>query len=335
MNRKLFSLVGLILSVLLLGGCGTKQSQEAVRDGKITIIAAHATTSDYVYHIGMETFAKSVTAKTNGKVEVKIYPNGQLGTNEREVVEALQLGTVNMTVVNGAVISNFAPRADVFNLPFIFRDVQHLYKASDGEPGNVIAKDLEAKGLKVLAWWSNPQRSMFNSKRPINTLADLKGLKIRVTQSPVSIETFNALGALPTPMAYGEVYSGLQQGVIDGAENDPISVVTMKFNEVAKYYSVTNHFMVACPLLMDMKYFNNLPPDVQTAVQEAAVEGREAMRRYMEQETDKAMQKLASQGAVINKVQDIEPFRKAVEPVYTKFEATLGKDLIEMVRNVK
>ncbi|MDU4961821.1 MAG: TRAP transporter substrate-binding protein [Sporomusaceae bacterium] len=321
-----------ILSLVLTAGCGGKEAQP--KAGKLVIKAAHTTSTDYPYQIGFEAMAKALQEKTKGAIDMQVFPNGQLGGNEREVVEALQLGNVTLTVVNGAVISNFTPKADVFNLPFIFRDLQHLYKAVDGEPGQVIAKELEAKNLKVLAWYVNPDRHMFANK-PIVKLADIKGMKIRVTQSPVSIKTFTALGALPTPMAYGELYSGLQQGVVDGAENDWFGIRGMKFYEVSKHISLTGHFMVACPVMVNLKWFNGLPAEQQKAIQEAANEGRDAMRKYLDVELKKVEADVVSKGGVVHKVSDIEAFRAAVQPVYTEFEPVIGKDLIDKVKAIQ
>lgn len=329
-------LVGIISCSLVLSGCGgAKDKQAADAGGKIVIKAAHVAGTDYPYQIGLEAFAKSVAAKTNGKVEVQIYPNGQLGGDERAVVEALQLGNITMTIVNSSVAANFTPKADVFNLPFIFKDQQHLYKASDGEPGKIVAKDLEGKGLKVLSWWNGQQRHMFNSKKPINTLEDMKGMKLRVMQSPVSIATLNALGAMATPMAAGEVYSAIQQGVIDGAENNYLSIRTYKFFEVAKYISLTGHFSEACPLLIDLKFFNKQTPEIQKALLEAAADGQQAMRKYIQEQDTSVENELKAKGVIVNKVEDIESFRKAVIPVYAQFESKIGKDLIDMVRNMQ
>ena len=339
MKLKSWKTIAIVLSVtlvagLLLAGCGGEKKAEQKANGKLVIKAAHTTSTDYPYQIGFETMAKSLKEKTNGAIEMQVFPNGQLGGDERGVVEALQIGNVTMTVVNGAVISNFSPKADVFNLPFIFRDMQHLYKAVDGEPGKIIAKDLETKNLKVLAWYVNPDRHIFSNK-PITKLEDMKGMKIRVTQSPVSIKTFNALGALATPMAYGELYSGLQQGVVDGGENDWFGIRGMKFYEVSKNISLPGHFMVACPVLVNLKWFNSLPADQQQAIQEAAIEGQKAMRKYMEDELPKVEEDVVKKGGTVYKIQDIDAFRQAVQPVYKEFEGQIGKDLIEKVQNIQ
>ncbi|MDF2569975.1 MAG: tripartite ATP-independent periplasmic transporter solute receptor, DctP family [Sporomusa sp.] len=327
-------LITLMVSSLLTG-CGKSDQKNANSNEKIIIKAAHVTNTDFTYHIGLQAFAKSLSEKTNGQVEVQIFPNGQLGNDERQLVESLQLGNVTATVVNSSVVSNFSPKADVYNLPFIFRDLQHLYKVSDGEPGQIIAKDLESKGLKVLSWWNGAPRHVFNSKKSITTLDDLKGMKFRVMQSPVSIATFNSLGALATPMSGTEVYSGLQQGVIDGAENNLLFINSSKFYEVANNISLTGHFMEGCPLLMDLNFFNSQSPEIQKAILEAAVDGREAMRRYMEKQMEESRKALISKGVNINEVGNIEAFREAVKPVYKQMENKIGKDLIEKVQNTK
>lgn len=302
---------------------------------KIVIRAAHTTSRDYPYHIGLEAFAKSVAAKTNGQVEVKVFPDGQLGGNEREVTESVQMGTIDAAVVNSAVLGAFVPRIDVFNLPFMFRDLPHLYKALDGKPGEIIAKDLDGKGLKVLSWFMNPGRNIYNTKKPITQLSDLKGMKFRTTQSQVSVATFNALGALATPMAYGEVYSALQQGVVDGSDDTTMGYTGSKFYEVAKFYSMTGHFMVACPLMIGLKKFNGYPPEIQKALLEAAQDGAIAMRKYTEERIRTDVELMKNKGVTVSEVKDIKPFVEATLPVHKKFEQQIGKDLIDMVKNIQ
>ena len=323
-----------VCSSFILAGCSGNKEASGSKDKKTVIKLAHACSTDHPFHIGVDTFAKSVASKTNGKVEVQIFPNGQLGSDERQLAESLQLGNIHATIVAGGALASFTPKIDVFNLPFIFKDLPHLYRASDGEPGQMVAKDLEAKGLKVLAWFNGQPRSIINSKKPINSLEDLKGMKIRIMQSPVQIATFNALGALATPMAAGEVYSAIQQGVVDGAENHPFSIRSYKWYEVAPYYSLTNHFYEACPLLMDSNTFNSLSPELQKAVLEAAAEGRDAMRKYMEKEFEDDHKDLGTKGVKVNKVENIEPFRQAVEPVYKQFEGKIGKEIIEKAKSM-
>ncbi|MDR3048898.1 MAG: TRAP transporter substrate-binding protein [Elusimicrobiota bacterium] len=302
---------------------------------KIVIKAAHTTSIDYPYQIGLEAMKKSLESSVKD-VDMQIFPNGALGGDERKVVESIQLQTITMTVVNGAVISNFTKKADVFGLPFIFRDINHLYAAMDGQPGKIIAAELEKKGIKVIAWYANPDRHMFTRSKLITNINDIKGMKIRVTQSPVAIETFKAFGALPTPMAYGELYSGLQQGVVDGGENDWFGIRGQKFYEVAPKIALTGHFMVACPLMVNLKWYNSLPANVKKAFDEAAAIGQKAMRDYMAKETSKIQKEVEAKGGVVIKpVTDIAKWREASKAVYPKFYDTIGKDLIDMVINIK
>lgn len=325
-------MITLFVSVALMTGIATGS---AFAEKKIVIKAAHTTSEDYPYQIGFVAMANALKEKTGGNVEMQIFPNGALGGDERKVVESVQLQTITMTVVNGAVISNFTKKADVFNLPFIFRDTNHLFAAMDGQPGKIIADELEKKGLKVVAWYANPERHLFTNKKVVTNLEDLKGLKIRVTQSPVSIETFKALGALPTPMAYGELYSGLQQGVVDGGENDWFGIRGMKFYEVAKNISLTGHFMVACPVLVNKSWYDSLPAATKKAFDESAMIGQKAMRDYMASETAKIQAEVEAKGGIVRPVTDIEKWRERALTVYPMFYSTIGQDLIEMVINTK
>lgn len=325
--NKLFLTSALIVS---LGMSGFGYAQE-----KVVIKAGHTTSEDYPYQIGFLAMAKALKEKTSGNVDMQIFPNGALGGDERKMLESVQLQTVGMTVVNGAVISNFTKKADVFNLPFIFRDVNHLFAALDGEPGKIIASELEQKGFKVVAWYANPDRHLFTTKKQILKLEDMKGMKIRVTQSPVSIETFKTLGALPTPMAFGELYSGLQMDVVDGAENDWFGIRGMKFYEVAKNITLTGHFMVACPVVVNKAWYEKLPAATRKAFDESAAIGQKAMRDYMINETAKIKKEVEAKGAKVVPVADIDKWREASKQVYPKFYDTIGKDLIEKVINIK
>lgn len=323
----------ILLSALI--GISAAASGSVFAQDKLVIKAAHTTSEDYPYQIGFLAMSKALGEKTAGKMDMQIFPNGALGGDERKVLESVQLQTVGMTVVNGAVISNFTKKADVFNLPFIFRDTSHLFAAMDGEPGKIIAGELEKKGFKVVAWYANPDRHLFTTKKQVLKLDDLKGMKIRVTQSPVSIETFKSLGALPTPMAFGELYSGLQMDVVDGGENDWFGIRGMKFYEVAKNISLTGHFMVACPVVVNKAWYEKLSEPLRKSFDEAAAVGQKAMRDYMLAETAKIQKEVEAKGAKVVKVSDIDKWREATKSVYPAFYETIGKDLIDKVINIK
>jgi tripartite ATP-independent transporter DctP family solute receptor len=302
---------------------------------KIVLKAAHVTAKEYPYHFGFETFAKSVAAKTNGRVEVQIFPNGQLAGSEREAIESLQTGSLDITVVNASAMTVFTPRIAIFALPYMFRDLPHFYKAIDGEVGKAIGRDIDAKGLKFLTFYINPPRGIFTSKRPIRTLADMKGLKHRVIPSPVKVDTFAAFGAIPTPMAYGELYSALQQGVVDSGDDVTRGYLSMKFNEVAKYYTLSGHDIIGCPVMISPKTYNSLSPDIQKAVVEASYEGAVAMRKYFEEAQANDIKAMKGMGVVYSELQDKPNWVKAAIGVQQKYEKDIGKDLMDTVRAIK
>lgn len=307
----------------------------AVAHERVVITAAHTTSADYPYQIGLLAMAKALREKTAGGLDLKIHPNGALGGDERKVLESVRQQSIGLTVVNGAAISNLSKKADVFNLPFIFRDLNHLFAAMDGEPGRIVAQDLADKGLKVIAWYANPERHLFTSEKPVRRLEDLRGLKIRVTQSPVSIETFRALGAVPTPMPYGELFGALKSSIVDGGENDWFGIRGLRFYEVARNISLTGHFMVACPVIVSRTWYDSLPDSTRKALDEAAVIGQKSMRDYMIRETAKIRREVEAKGGKVVVVEDIERWREATRPVYPLFYETIGKDLIERVINAR
>lgn len=222
------------------------------------------------YAQGATLFAQKVTEKTNGTVEVQVFPNSQLG-NQRDMIEGMIFGTVDMCMSTTAVLGNFVPEMSVFDLPFIFRDRDHAYKALDSL-GMELAKLGEKRGFKVLVMMENGVRHMTNSKRSIKKPEDMKALKFRVMEQPTYIKMMELLGASPTPMAFGEVYTALQKGVIDGQENPLSTITTSRLFEVQKYISLTGHTYSAEPMLIGMKAWNKLSADQQKAVQEAAAE---------------------------------------------------------------
>ncbi|GAI05652.1 unnamed protein product, partial [marine sediment metagenome] len=185
------------------------------------------------YAIAGEYFAELVKEKTNGEVEIQVFPSSQLG-NQRDLIEGLIFGTLDLTLTSTAVLGNFLPKIAIFDLPFLFRDVKHAYKALDSI-GMEIGKELEPKGIKLLAFFENGVRHLTNNVRPVRAPEDMKGLKIRVMEQKIYIEMMKALGANPTPMAFGELFTALQQGTVDGQENPVSHIWTKRFFEVQKY----------------------------------------------------------------------------------------------------
>ncbi len=294
--------------------------------------AAHNGSAGHPFDDGYQKFKEVIEAATDGRVEVQIFPAEQLGSEE-QANDMILLGTVELNVTGSAGISNWVEEAELFNLPFIFRDLDHMYRVLDGPIGDRIADSIEQKLDAVfLGWWYSGNRNAWNSKRPIMTPADFEGLKIRVMGSAVLVDTFNALGAQATPMSFGEVYTSLQQGVIDGAETDHIDLQVEKFYEVTKYVSLTGHMYLPTALIFSRKIYDKLPADIQTAIFMAARAATPYEREMMNVKTEEALVFLKEKGIEFHEV-DKKPFQDAVKSVYEKnAERVGGMRAIEQVK---
>lgn len=325
---KKISLVCVItlIAILLLGSF-------AFASPKYTLKLGHVANPEKPYAIGAVKFAELVKEKTKGEVEIQIFPSSQLG-NQRDLVEGLTFGTVDMTLTSTAVLANFLPKMAIFDLPFIFRDIPHTYKALD-TVGMEMDKELEPTGLKLLAFFENGVRHLTNNVRPVKTPEDMKGLKIRVMEQPVYIEMMNALGANPTPMAFGELFTALQQGTVDGQENPVSHIWTKRFFEVQKYISLTGHTYSAEPLLISMITWNKLPADFQKAIADSASEALDWHRSQCV-ELDKGFWKNVIESGKCEIIEvDKEVFRKATAGVWKIFEDQVGKENIDRIVNIK
>ena len=289
--------LGLLAAALLVGGVVPAGAQDTYK-----IKVAYVVPETQSTHIAAkEVFKKYVEAQSKGKIQVELYPNGQLG-GDRQAIEAVQLGTIQMTIPAVAVLSGFEPRFQVFDLPFLFKDKQAAYKALDGDLGNALNAALLPLGLRNLAYAENGFRNITNNRGPIRTPGDLKGLKIRTMENPVHIATFKALGANPTPMSFGELYTALQQKTVDAQENPIPLIYTTKFYEVQKYLTLSGHVYAATALLMNDKFFSSLPKDLQKVVQEGAERYRTEQRKMSAQQDKEMLAKLKASGMQINEL---------------------------------
>ncbi|MEM7123124.1 MAG: TRAP transporter substrate-binding protein [Pseudomonadota bacterium] len=299
-----------------------------------TVKLAHNAPEQHPFHDGALAFKAALEESTDGAVEVQIFPSEQLGSEE-ETSQMLKQGTLTCAVESaGGGLAPFVPEADLFNLPFIFDDQDHFYRVVDGPIGDDVAGKVEENlDSEFYGWWFSGVRNAWNNQRPINTPADMEGLKIRVMGSPVLIDTFNALGAQATPMSFGEVYTSLQQGVIDGAETDHVDLLVENFYEVTQYVSLTGHMYLAAGLLCSNKAIAELPEDVQAKMHEAAVTATQVQRDAMASMTDEALAELEAKGLKFNEV-DLDEFRAKVASVYeNNAERVGGMAVIEEVGN--
>lgn len=335
MFKKFVSIILIVVLVLITAvGCGNDASSNSSasktkEDETITIRVGHVLAPTHPYTLGLDKFAEIVDEKTEGKVNVEVFHSSQLG-NERDMIEGLQLGTLEMTLVSTAPLSSFTKDFLVFDLPFIFKDTENARKVVDSEIGQNLLDTLQSQGIIGLCYLENGFRNVTNSKRPINTPEDLKGLKIRTMENPVHMESFNAMGASATPMAFGELFTALQQGTIDGQENPLPIIETSKFYEVQKYLSITEHFYAPSPLLISQEFYNGLDSEIQNAIMEAAKEARSYERQLIDDMNAELMVELKNKGMEIN-TPDKAPFMDAVKPVYEKFEKDIPAELVQSV----
>lgn len=300
---------------------------------KLVLKLGHTGAPNHHYHATAEKFKEAVEKKSKGEIEIKIFPSDQLG-NQRQLVEGAQLGTVDMVLTSDSQISSFVDSFGILNLPFLFRDTAHVAKAMDGEVGTYFTAEAAKKGMTVLGYWENGFRHVSNSKRPINVPDDLKGLKMRTPNSAVSLDTFRALGALPTPMGFGEIYSSLQLGVVDGQENPIAHILTQKWYEVQKFFSLTGHQHNVEPLVMSKIIFDGLKPEYQKLLLD---EGKAAalVSRKMVDDEEAGQLKELEKVIKVNKVPSLQPFATAATPVYDSAKKKYGAAIIEKIQGIK
>ena len=285
---------------------------------KMTLKLATVTPPHHAYAVGANEFARLIEEGTQGEVVVKVFPGGQLGTGERELLEGLQVGTVDMAVTATGPISNFVETMGVVDLPFLFPTYGDVDTVLGGPVGTRLLDDLGSVGIKGLSFFENGFRHFTNSKRALHKPEDFKGLKFRTMENPVHLAAVRQLGAQAVPMSWGEVYTALQTKVIDGQENPIAIIYAYKMSEVQKYLTLTGHFYSPAPLTMSLRKYKELKPAWQTLFKEAAVKAAAFERKLIRDNEVKQLEELKKQGMEISEV-DKALFVKAMAPVYQKF----------------
>lgn len=269
----------------------------------------------------VEEMGRQLHRLTDGRLTVKVYAGGQLGS-ERDTLEITTFGGLDMNRVNLAPLNSIEKMTIVPSLPFLFRSTDHLRRAMDGAPGRTILQSLEPHGLIGLCFYDSGSRSFYNTRQPIHTPDDMKGMKIRVQNSDLYVAMIRALGADATPMSLGEVYQSLVQGVIDGAENNWPSYDSGRHYEAAPYYSLTRHVMAPEVLVMSRERWNALTTDDQGKVMEAAALSVPHMRTLWDARVEASRTKLLAEGVEANEIPDLQPFIDAMHPVWDQFLTT-------------
>ena len=268
--------------------------------------------------------------KSKGTLDVQVFGNSTLGT-ATESMEMMQLGTLEMGLISAGPVSQFSVEWEIFSLPYVFRNTEHMYAALNGDFGKAMEEAVNQHGVVFLGWVDSGNRNVITAKRAINTPEDLKGLKIRVMDSKLMVDSLNAMGAIATPMGQAEVYSAIQQGVIDGWENNPVTLLTLKLYEVSPYFSWTRHFMTPDALLISESVFKGLSPENQAILKEAAKIACDKQRADWSDYIQTTVAELEKYNCKFNEVSDVDAFIKAVEPVKESYKQKYGTRFLDMI----
>ncbi|MGB6104672.1 MAG: TRAP transporter substrate-binding protein [Pusillimonas sp.] len=303
----------------------------ALAETKLKMAYALSTSSHY--GAGAEAFAKSIEGASNGEFKIEQFANSALG-GEREVIEGLQLGTIDLAIVSTGATLNFVPKTGVFDIPFLFRDLDHARKVLDGDIGQEMLNEFPKRGIVALAWGEQGFRHLTNNVRPVSAPADAKGLKIRTTENPIHIAAFREIGILATPMAWPEVATALQQGTIDGQENPLSVIVSAKLPQLQKFLSLTAHVYGPALVLMSPNVYDGLSDADKEKFKAAGHESAVAMRKYVDDIEASGVEAVKKEGMQVNTV-DHAAFVKAVQPVYPQYYKQFGQELVESIQNTK
>lgn len=324
--RFTWSFVILVLAVSFFNGCASDQS--------VTVIKlAHVLDTQHPVHKAMVFMAESVAEKSQGKMRVDIYPGGQLG-GERDLIELLQIGSLAMTKVSTAPMEAFVPEMKIFGIPYVFRDDAHRWKVLQSDIGQRLLLAGEPYYLRGMCYYDAGSRSFYTKDRAVRTPEDLRGLKIRVMKSLTSVQMVQSLGGSATPIPWGELYTALQQGVVDGAENNPPSFYLSRHYEVCQYYSLDEHTAVPDILLMSTVVWNRLTPQEQRWLQTAIDASVEYQKRLWKAASDEALQAVQKAGVEVI-YPDKTPFREAVREMHESYRGSAVYDLILEIQEMR
>ena len=323
----------LVIKTLLAASASVLLAQPTLAQMKLRL--AHSGAETETQHLAALEFAKQVKSRTNGAIKVQVYGSSTLG-NDNTAIASVRGGTIDLTTSGTPYYTGMVGRMNVLDLPYIFTSTEHAYKVLDGSIGRGLLDELETHGMKGLAYWEVGFRSLTNSKHPVRTPDDVKGLKIRTTPNPAHIKAFQLMGASPTPMPLAEVFGALESKAVDGQEN-PVNIVrNNKFYEVQKYMSLTRHAYTAMPVVMNKKKFDTLKPEQQKALIDAALAAGTFQRDLIKKSESSDIAYLRANGMQIEENVNPEPFRKLVaEPIKQMFAEKYGTQLIDAVQQAR
>jgi tripartite ATP-independent transporter DctP family solute receptor len=312
--------------LLLLAGCEQQGDVEV-------LTLAHNLDTGHTVHRAMVLMGERLEEYSAGQMQIAIYPGGQLGS-ERENLELLQIGSLAMTKVSTSPLEGFVPEMGVFSLPYIFADRDHHLKVLDSEIGQQLLDSLQVARLQGLGYYDAGSRSFYTNDRPVDSPTDLHGMKIRVMKSQTSVRMVAALGGSPTPISLGEIYTALQQGVVDGAENNPPSFYRLRHYEAARFYSLDEHTFVPDVLLMSMRIWDDLSAEQQGWLTRAVRDSIEYQRELWQTETEESLAAVAAEGVTIS-YPDKAPFREAVLEMKQDYAGTTTGEILSAIERME
>jgi tripartite ATP-independent transporter DctP family solute receptor len=321
-------LIQLSLFVLIFHGCKRRND-----NGVLTLKLGHALDVKHPVHKSLLFMAKKIEEKSGGKIKLDIYPSEQLGS-ENELVMQLQMGALDITKVSTSPLEGFIPIYSIFSLPYLFRDETHYWKVLNGPIGKKLLLAGESRNLRGLCYYDAGSRSFYTKEKPILSPDDLVGMKIRVMASKTAIQMMIEFGASTAAIPFGELYTSLQQRVVDGAENNPPSFYTSSHYEVCKYYSLDEHTRIPDILLISTKTWNRLSPDAQKIIQEAADESAEFEKKLWKEVSDEDLKKVEEKGVKIYHPDKV-PFREKVKKMYESYQGTSVGEIINQIDAVQ
>ena len=326
-----------LAGLMSLNFSGCKGSPEKTEKGefKAQMKLASLTPASHTYNQGAAKFADLIKERSNGRILVTVYPEGQLGKGERELLEAVQQGTIDIYVGSTGPIGGFNPAIGILDIPFLFNDYEHADKVLDGPIGRQLLDDLEKAQFKALTFWENGFRNLTNSRRAVKVPANAKGLKIRTMENKVHMAAWSEVGANPVPMAWGEVYGALQQRIIDGQEN-PVAVIhSAKISEVQKHLSLTQHVYSPAVLIVSLKKWQSLPAPDQEMMLKTAREVAQYQRKLGRDMEEKQVAELSERGMTVERRIDKAAWRKAMQPVISQVAGQFGKEKVDAILGTK
>jgi len=313
--KKVLSLA-LVLTLAMALVCSTPFVANASNQ-VFTAILASANTPTHPIVMGMVEFGNLMYEKSGGRIRLDVFHSAQLGS-ERDIVEGMMLNTIQFAAITSAPLSGFTNAFTIFDLPFLFESLEEGRMITDSVVGDELLLSMTNIGLLGLSWFEHGMRNITNNVRPINVPEDLQGIRIRTMENPMHMEAFRIMGADPVPMAFGELFTALQQGALDAQENPVVNIYSSSFFEVQTYLTMSGHVYAPAPLLVSLSWFNSLPADLQQVVREAAVEAQQWMRDMNDRMHVYYLDYLIEYGMVINEI-DVAPFAAATRPVHDMF----------------